>query len=117
MLRLTLQPDEGFRLDIEVKAPGESGGLRTIPLHFAYGEEFGEIPEAYQTLLEDVVEGDQTLFVHAEEVEESWRLFTPLVEAGLATHDYPAGSWGPSEADALLDGADWAVGEPSQPSR
>jgi len=110
ILYLTLQPDEGFRLDIEVKAPGETGELRTIPLHFAYEEEFGEIPEAYQTLLRDVVEGDQTLFVHSDEVEESWRLFTPIVEATLPTHDYPAGSWGPSEAEALLEGNRWAVG-------
>lgn len=55
VLYLTLQPDEGFRLEIEVKAPGESGGLRTIPLHFAYEEEFGQIPEAYETLLRDVI--------------------------------------------------------------
>jgi len=111
VLYLTLQPDEGFRLEIEVKAPGESGGLRTIPLHFAYEEEFGQIPEAYETLLRDVIQGDQTLFVHADEVEESWRLFDPIVDAGLPIHEYPAGSWGPAEAGALLDGAEWAVGE------
>ena len=110
VLYLTLQPDEGFRLEIEVKAPGESGGLRTIPLHFAYEEEFGQIPEAYETLLRDVIQGDQTLFVHSDEVEESWRLFAPIVEADLLIHDYPAGSWGPAEASTLLDGNEWAVG-------
>ena len=110
VLYLTLQPDEGFRLEIDVKSPGETGGLRTIPLHFAYEEEFGEVPEAYHTLLRDVIEGDQTLFVHSDEVEESWRLYTPIVEASLSTSDYAAGSWGPSEADALLEGAEWAVG-------
>ena len=110
VLYLTLQPDEGFRLEIEVKAPGEPGGLRTIPLHFAYEEEFGQVPEAYETLLRDVIQGDQTLFVHSDEVEESWRLFDPIVQADLPVHDYPAGSWGPTEAAALLDGARWAVG-------
>lgn len=112
MLYLTLQPDEGFRLDIEVKAPGESGGLRTIPLHFAYEEEFGQIPEAYETLLRDVIQGDQTLLVHSEEVEEPWRLFSPIFEADLPIHGYPAGSWGPAEASTLLDGSEWAVSRP-----
>ncbi|MCJ7726379.1 MAG: glucose-6-phosphate dehydrogenase, partial [Acidimicrobiia bacterium] len=117
VLHLSLQPDEGFRLDIEVKTPGEAAGLRTIPLHFAYEEEFGEIPEAYHTLLRDIIEGDQTLFVHADEVEESWRLFTPILDTGVPVHHYPAGSWGPTEADALLQGGDWAVGGPVGPMR
>jgi glucose-6-phosphate 1-dehydrogenase len=110
VLYLRLQPDEGFRLEIEVKTPGESGGLRTIPLRFAYAEEFGEIPEAYRTLLRDVVEGDQTLFVHGEEVEESWRLFTPILDLDGERHPYPAGSWGPEAAERLLGGGSWAVG-------
>ncbi len=111
VLTLTLQPDEGFRLQIEVKEPGESGGVRTIQLHFDYAEEFGEIPEAYHTLLRDVMQGDQTLFVHAAEVEESWRLFTPVVEADLDVEPYPAGSWGPEGADELLGAAQWATGD------
>ncbi|MCB2223678.1 MAG: glucose-6-phosphate dehydrogenase [Actinobacteria bacterium] len=110
VLTLHLQPDEGFDLDIDVKAPGEAGGLRRIPLRFAYGEEFGEIPDAYRTLLRDVVEGDQTLFVHDSEVEESWRVYAPVVDADLPVHDYPAGSWGPEAAAALVDGGRWAVG-------
>ncbi len=110
VLYLRLQPDEGFRLDIEVKTPGEAGGLRTIPLRFAYAEEFGEIPDAYRTLLRDVIEGDQTLFVHGDEVEESWRLFTPVLGLDAPLHGYPAGSWGPAAADRLLDGRAWAVG-------
>ena len=102
VLYLTLQPDEGFSLEIEVKEPGESGRLRTIPLRFSYSEAFGEIPEAYETLLADVVEGDQTLFVRSDEVEEAWRLYTPIVDHPSSVHTYPAGSWGPEAARDLL---------------
>ena len=111
VLYLDLQPDEGFRLEIEVKEPGTLSRLRTVPLRFAYAEAFGRVPEAYETLLLDVVEGDQTLFVRAEEVEESWRLYQPLLAAGLPVHPYPAGSWGPSAArDLLLGAPNWAAG-------
>ena len=110
LLLLTLQPDEGFALHIDVKEPGDASGLRQISLRFSYSEAFGDIPEAYETLLEDVIEGDQTLFVRADEVEESWRLFTPIVEAELPVDRYPAGSWGPDRAADLLGGAvSWAT--------
>jgi len=112
VLYLTLQPDEGFSLEIDVKEPGESGRLRTIPLRFSYSEAFGDIPEAYETLLADVIEGDQTLFVRSDEVEEAWRLYTPIVDNPGEPHPYPAGSWGPEAAlDLLGPGvANWATG-------
>ena len=110
LLLLTLQPDEGFALVIDVKEPGDDTTLRPISLRFSYSEAFGDIPEAYETLLADVIEGDQTLFVRGDEVEESWRLFTPVVEAGLPAHPYAAGSWGPEQAATLLgDDAGWAT--------
>ena len=111
VLRLTLQPDEGFRLDIEVKEPGYDDRLRTIPLHFSYADEFGRIPDAYETLLADVALGDQTLFVRSDEVEEAWRLFTPLIDDRPPAVPYPAGTWGPEEARTLLDDGrlDWAT--------
>ena len=108
-LMLTLQPDEGFALCFDVKVPAEPFALRTIPLHFHYKDAFGEIPDAYQTLLLEVLTGDQTLFVHADETEVSWRLYTPLVEQKLPVSPYAAGTWGPAEADQLLarDGHAW----------
>jgi glucose-6-phosphate 1-dehydrogenase len=106
VLRLTLQPDEGFSLEIDVKQPGDMDGSRTIPLHFSYAEAFGDIPDAYETLIADVLEGDQTLFVRADEVEESWRLYSPTLDYDVPLHPYAAGTWGPEEAAALLgDGA------------
>lgn len=100
-LVLTLQPNEGFCLYFDVKAPGEPFRVQRLPLHFSYAEAFNSIPEAYQTLLLDVLIGDQTLFVHAEEVEAAWALFTPLLDGAVGVLPYPAGSDGPLEAGAL----------------
>jgi glucose-6-phosphate 1-dehydrogenase len=111
VLYLKLQPEEGFSLVIEVKEPSDMFTVRRIPLHFSYTEAFGEIPEAYETLLADIVEGDPTLFVRADEVEEAWRLYSPLLDDGLAVHAYEAGSWGPEGAMALLGGDLWATGD------
>lgn len=102
-LVIRLQPNEGVILYFDVKTPGPSYQLARQPLHFEYADAFGPLPDAYETLLLDVLEGDQTLFVHADEVEASWRLFTPLLDGTVAPAPYAAGTWGPSEANALTD--------------
>ncbi|MDX1577157.1 MAG: glucose-6-phosphate dehydrogenase, partial [Gemmatimonadota bacterium] len=118
VLFLTLQPDEGFALLVDVKVPGEPFRLATLPLDFFYKQVFGPIPDAYQTLLLDVLTGDQTLFVHADEAEASWELFEPLLEADRNVHLYRAGTWGPDAADELLarHGHGWIepVGHPGR---
>ena len=81
----------GIRAYFHIKAPGKPLKLERLPLDFFYKERFQELPEAYQTLLLDVVEGDQTLFVHADEVEAAWRLFTPILDNTLAVAFYAAG--------------------------
>jgi glucose-6-phosphate 1-dehydrogenase len=108
-LIITLQPDEGFELRFEVKTPGPGIDVTTQRLRFEYADSFGPLPEAYETLLLDVVEGDPTLFVHADEVEASWRLYDPLLDRATEPEPYVAGSWGPAAAEALVlrDGAGW----------
>jgi len=101
-LVITLQPNEGFRLFFDVKAPGEPFRLERLTLHFNYEEEFKFLPEAYQTLLLDVMRGDQTLFVHGDEVETSWRMYAPLLARTEMPSLYPAGSWGPTEAATVV---------------
>lgn len=101
VLVITVQPDEGFSLHFDVKTPGQPFRLQRVPLTFKYKQLFDEMPEAYETLLLDVWNGDQTLFVHADEVQESWRIFTPLLENPPELLRYPAGSFGPAEADRL----------------
>ena len=110
-LRLVMQPKEGFALYFHVKSPGRPMRLERLPLDFYYDERYPELPEAYQTLLLDVIDGDQTLFVRSDEVEAAWRLFTPVLDGKLPVHEYRSGSWGPREAEALLerDGEQWTV--------
>ncbi len=94
LLFVTLQPEEGFDLFFDVKRPGDAMELDRIPLSVRYAERFGELPDAYETLLRDVMEGDQSLFVRADEVEESWRVFAGVLDADVLV-SYPAGSPGP----------------------
>jgi glucose-6-phosphate 1-dehydrogenase len=101
LIFLTLQPDEGFSLYMDVKTPGAATQLRQIPLAFKYSDTFDAMPEAYETLLLDVLEGDQTLFVHSDEVLASWRLFDPLLTRERTVFPYPAGSTGPKQAEYL----------------
>ena len=103
VLTITLQPNEGFTFYLDIKKPSSSSlELERIPLRFRYDRYFEQtMPDAYRTLLHDVLKGDQTLFVHADEVEESWRVYKPLVENPPKPFDYVAGTWGPPEADRL----------------
>ncbi len=103
-LVITLQPDEGFDLLFDVKAPTESFKLVAQRLRFRYADAFGQLPDAYETLLIDIVTGDQTLFVHADEVEASWSLFAPLLAdpPPVPVHPYWSGSWGPEATRSLL---------------
>ena len=102
VLRIRLQPDEGFRLSFSVKAPGDGFAVTTQELDFSYEDAFGRLPEAYETLLRDIAKGDPTLFVHADEAEQAWRLYQPLLDHdGRNVHPYASGSWGPDAADRL----------------
>jgi glucose-6-phosphate 1-dehydrogenase len=108
-LIIRLQPDEGVKLSVMVKEPGPGGlRLRESFLDMTFAETFGgRHPEAYERLLMDVVRGNQTLFMRRDEVETSWRWVDPIIaawrESGIAPRPYPAGSWGPSAAIALVE--------------
>jgi glucose-6-phosphate 1-dehydrogenase len=101
VLVITVQPDEGFSLHFDVKTPGEPFTIQRVPLEFRYKQLFDDMPEAYETLLLDVWHGDQTLFVHADEVQESWRIYQPLLDEPPPLTTYPAGTFGPKEAERL----------------
>ncbi|MDE3136778.1 MAG: glucose-6-phosphate dehydrogenase [Acidobacteriota bacterium] len=100
-LMITIQPDEGFDVQFEVKTPGLPFRVVTQNLHFRYSEAFEPSPEAYETLLLDVLLGDATQFVRDDWVEASWRLYTPILETPPTIALYPAGNWGPKEAERL----------------
>ena len=103
-LVITLQPSEGFALGFSVKTPGRPFSFTNRALQFDYKQAFGgELPEAYETLLRDVMIGDQTLFVTANFTETAWRLYDPLLAGKREPVFYTAGTWGPPEADQLLE--------------
>jgi len=113
VLRIRLQPDEAFRLAFDVKVPSDAFKVARQSLEFRYADAFDDLPEAYHTLIPEIASGDQTHFVRADEVEAAWRLYTPLLENRPKPYLYTAGSWGPAEADQLLEseGAQWQTGQ------
>ena len=113
-LTLRLTPDEGIDLRFNTKVPGQEIELERANMEFSYARRFERPnPDAYETLLLDTMTGDATLFMRADEVEAQWRVVAPLLEQQerhrLQPFPYPAGSFGPSEANALLEkiGRQW----------
>lgn len=106
LLILTLQPDEGIDLRIQVKSIGDPIALTAQQLSFHYADAFGKLPDAYEHLILDVVIGDQALFVCDSEVEASWGLYDPLCgNEVVSTYHYEPGTWGPEEMNKL--GVTW----------
>ena len=106
-LVLRLVPNEGISLRFNAKEPGQGVELERVSMDFLYDEAFERRnPDAYETLLLDVMQGDATLFMRADEVEAQWRIVEPLLEYWERGERepvfYEAGGVGPREADALL---------------
>ena len=115
LLVIHIQPDEGISLGFSAKIPGPTMKLGQVDMNFKYADYFGAAPSTgYETLILDCMIGDPTLFQRDEMVEAGWRIVTPLLHLWTASParefpNYPAGSWGPKEADQLLerDGRSW----------
>jgi len=116
VLVIRIQPDEGISLRMQAKMPGTSFRIEPVKMDFHYGTSFGKAsPEAYERLLLDAMSGDATLFARRDEVEQAWAFIDVIENAWSAKKKapelffYPAGSWGPEEADELLarDGRAW----------
>jgi glucose-6-phosphate 1-dehydrogenase len=115
VLTLRLQPDEGINLSISAKQPGPMNEISPVSMDFCYEEAFGSSPpEAYERLLLDCLQGDQTLFTRNDEVLEQWRYVTDIIDAwkelpAVSLPQYASGSWGPEEANAFIarDGRTW----------
>ena len=112
MLTFQIQPEEGLKLNIISKLPGSPLRLSPVDVDFHYTT---ASPEAYETLLRDVIAGDQTLFMRRDTVEDAWRWVQPILDAWAASpaspYPYAAGSWGPSQAMSLIeqDGRSWRI--------
>jgi len=114
-LILNIQPDEGISISFGAKRPGTEMNIGNVTMKFSYQEGFGKSTRpAYATLLNDCVRGDATLFDSGENVEAAWSLMEPILDIWGAAKNanvpqYPSGSWGPAESDALVqrDGRHW----------
>jgi glucose-6-phosphate 1-dehydrogenase len=107
-LHIAIQPDEGMSFAFHAKEPGPGFVPQTVRMHFSYGESFKSAPaEAYERLVHDAMVGDHTLFTREDGVERSWEIVAPILESGTAPAPYPAGTWGPHEADLLIAPRSW----------
>jgi len=114
-LVIRIQPEAGITMRIQAKQPGTRMLLGPVDMQFCYRDAFNATyPDAYETLLLDVMRGDATLFMRADQVEKAWEVVAPVLDAWENVPpgdfpDYTPGSWGPESADALLnqDGRSW----------
>jgi glucose-6-phosphate 1-dehydrogenase len=114
-LIISIQPEMSIRIQVQGKRPGLDMTLNPVDLVFDYSGTYkGETPEAYETLLLDTMLGDQTLFMRGDQVEAAWDLLMPILNTwtgkkSLSFPNYPADSWGPEAAEALIarDGFHW----------
>jgi len=114
-LIISIQPEMEITLLFHAKRPGLELKISPVEMDFTYGESYEEqAPEAYETLLLDILEGEATLFMRADQVEAAWAVVMPMLNnwkrnPGKELSNYAAGSWGPEEAQALVarDGFQW----------
>ena len=121
-LLIAIQPEEGILLRFQVKKPGPMMHLSPVMMQFYYREAFKVAPpEAYETLLLDIMKGDATLFLRRDQTEAAWFVIAPIMEVWntVQSADFPnyqAGTWGPEEADTLIaqNGLSWITPTPLQ---
>jgi glucose-6-phosphate 1-dehydrogenase len=118
ILSLCIQPDEGIHLMFEAKVPDSDQEMRSVDMDFHYRDSFsGVLPDAYERLLLEALRGDASLFTRSDGIEAAWKLIDSIAD-GWETNNTPdmalyrRGSWGPSEANALLarNGRSWRLG-------
>jgi len=121
-LTISIQPEMDIRLRFQAKRPGQTMTLNPVDMIFSYHDAYeeGHEPEAYETLLLDVMEGNATQFMRADQVEAAWKVVMPIIEAWEARPpidfpNYAPDSWGPEDAEALIarDGHNWVTLPPT----
>jgi glucose-6-phosphate 1-dehydrogenase len=113
-MTIVLQPNEAIRLNFQTKVPEVDGvALKPMDLQFNYREAYrtSAMPEAYERLLLDAIQGDASLFIRADEIDRAWEIMDPFIQGtqAVAPEEYAIGSQGPVGADRLLatDGRKW----------
>jgi glucose-6-phosphate 1-dehydrogenase len=120
ILSLGIQPDESIHFKFQAKVPGSAQEMRLVDMAFHYRPAFGieRLPDAYERLLMDTLQGDASLFARSDEIDLAWQLIDPIVWSwdespdALPPATYEPGSWGPTEADDFLahEGRVWRRG-------
>lgn len=114
-LILRIQPNEGTVLKFGMKVPGPGFDIKQVEMDFTYDEMGGKpVGDAYARLIEDCIQGDQTLFTRSDAVESSWKFFDPVLSywnknKSAPLYGYPVGTWGPLESEQMMreHGAEW----------
>jgi glucose-6-phosphate 1-dehydrogenase len=124
ILSLCIQPDEGIHLRFEAKIPDSDQDMRSVDMDFHYHSSFNgtPLPEAYERLLLEALQGDASLFTRSDELEAAWRLMDPVLQGwedknNPSLASYETGDWGPDEAEQLLarNGHRWRLGCMDEP--
>jgi glucose-6-phosphate 1-dehydrogenase len=119
ILSLCLQPNEGMNLSFETKLPGAGMRTRSVDMSFQYEQDFGKnsLPDAYERLILDALQGDAALFTRSDEIELAWSLIDPILAGWQGRHApslafYESNTWGPSKAEEFIqaDGREWHYG-------
>lgn len=103
-LRFRIGNDDGVDLCLQTKQPGDGTATESTVLRVSYEEVFGRRPDAYERLLAEVIEGDHTLFLREDVVEEAWRIVEPALDLPGPPLPYEPGTWGPAQADRIPAG-------------
>jgi glucose-6-phosphate 1-dehydrogenase len=110
-LIVRIQPDEGILVKFGMKVPGAGFHVQTVDMDFHYSDlQEVRLPDAYERLLLDCMQGDPTLYSRSDAMEATWSFIDPVLKAwgkdpGIKVYGYPAGTWGSAQADDLIDGA------------
>jgi glucose-6-phosphate 1-dehydrogenase len=119
IISICIQPNEGIHLKFQAKIPDSDQEMRSVDMEFHYRSSFDEsqLPDAYERLLLEAIERDASLFTRSDGIEAAWMIMDPIINFYEKDNDfdvvsYPKGTWGPKEADDLLnfDGHRWRSG-------
>lgn len=113
-----LSADDGVTLNLQAKAPGERMITHQIGLDVSFDHALGARQDAYERLIGDAIDGNQSRFARQDMVEQAWRIVDPVLDHGAPVHRYQPGSWGPDAAERLTEGqAVWQVPEPASAAK
>ena len=114
ILIFRIQPNEGILLKFGLKVPGAGNLVKDVNMDFQYDDLTQDyVPDAYERLILDCMQGDSTLYARGDSVQNSWKFINPILKVwkddpDIPIYGYPAGTWGPEHINELIEGKDMA---------